>query len=146
MVLSWRSFLSIHFSYAAVWWYGRPSTLDGLLPDPTIPEVYVESLHVLFACATVPDGLQAAHASLASSKLTAEDVHTAAMAKPAKPALTQWSEYGKEASLGKNFCVWDFVLSENSMNLTQATHLERFQSLLLSCVGCPKSHFRIAVI
>ena len=78
--------------------------MDGLLPDPTVPEVYVESLRVFFACVTVPD-LRAAHASLASSKLAAEDVHTADMAKPAKPALTQWSEYGKEASLGKNFCV-----------------------------------------
>ena len=119
--------------------------MDGLLPDPAVPEVYVESLHVLFACATVPDGLQAAHASLASSKLTAEDVNTADMAKPAKLALTQWFEYRKEASLGKDSGVWDFVLLENSKNLTQATHVERVQSLLLSCIGCPKSHFRIAV-
>ena len=118
--------------------------MDGLLPDPAVPEVYVESLHVFFACVTVPD-LRAAHASLASSKLTAEDVNTADMAKPAKLALTQLFEYINEASLGKDFGVWDFVLLENSKNLTQATHVERVQSLLLSCIGCPKSHFRIAV-
>ena len=67
------------------------------------------------------------------------------MAKPAKPALTQWFEYIKEASLGKDFGVWDFVMLENSKNLTQAKHVERVLSLLLSCIGCPKSHFRIAV-
>ena len=96
--------------------------MDGLLPDPAVPEVYVESLHVFFACVTVPD-LRAAHASLASSKLTAEDVNTADMAKPAKLALTQLFEYINEASLGKDFGVWDFVLLENSKNLMMASSL-----------------------
>ena len=56
MVLSWRSILLTRFSSTADLWSGWPYTLDGLLPDSNIPEVYVKSLHVLLACIAVEDG------------------------------------------------------------------------------------------
>ena len=60
-----------------------------------VPEVNVESLHVPLANVAEAE-LRAACSSLTSSKLTVEDVlgdssilHTADVAKPAKPALAQ---------------------------------------------------------